>query len=288
MADQQATELSQPYIGALDLPAAFVTAQFPAIFVLFSLVVFPVRRDQLDAALLPSLTQRVGVITTIRYDSFRFLPRPSFRPGTRTSASVASASVTSAGEALSSRTPSGIPSPSPIPGSLTTGLRRRGGAPSTFCPCRAWSYRLRRPLFRRCEAAVKKGFIPFQQALCVQSAQQASPGVETHTFILHCFSRRQQVEGDGYLSGKKRHAAPVCSTQRMPSRQARFDAQGRPRLSRLRGGSGSKGPTNSHCASVNSICRFFMAEDHHLNRLTRKNLSVNSNSLPPRDQSAGE
>jgi len=81
MADQQATELSQPYIGALDLPAAFVTAQFPAIFVLFSLVVFPVRRDQLDAALLPSLTQRVGVITTIRYDSFRFLPRPSFRPG---------------------------------------------------------------------------------------------------------------------------------------------------------------------------------------------------------------
>jgi hypothetical protein len=47
---------------------------------------------------------------------------------------------------------------------------------------------------------------------------------------------------------------------------------GTARLSRLRGGSGNKDPTNSHCASVNSFCRFFMAEDHHLNRLTRKYL----------------
>ena len=48
----------------------------------------------------------------------------------------------------------------------------------------------------------------------------------------HCFSRRQQVEGEGNSSGRNRHAAPVCRIQRMPSKQARFDAHGRPRLSR--------------------------------------------------------
>ena len=46
----------------------------------------------------------------------------------------------------------------------------------------------------------------------------------------HCFNRRQHVEGEGNSSGRKRHAAPVCRTQRMPSKQARFDAHGRPRL----------------------------------------------------------
>ena len=56
MADQQSSELSQPCIGAFDLPAALVAAQFSAIFVSFLLVVLPVRRDQLDAALLPSLS----------------------------------------------------------------------------------------------------------------------------------------------------------------------------------------------------------------------------------------
>jgi hypothetical protein len=58
----------------------------------------------------------------------------------------------------------------------------------------------------------------------------------------------------------------------MPSKQARFDAQGRPRLSRPRRGSGSKGPTNFHCSSVNNFCRFFKAEEHQLSRLTRKYL----------------
>jgi hypothetical protein len=76
----------------------------------------------------------------------------------------------------------------------------------------------------------------------------------------HCFSRRQQVAGDGYLSGKNRHAAPVCNTHKMPSKQARFDAQGRPRLSLRRFGSGKRGSINSHCASVNSSNRFLLMQ----------------------------
>jgi hypothetical protein len=38
----------------------------------------------------------------------------------------------------------------------------------------------------------------------------------------------------------------------MPSKQSRFDAHGRPRLSRRRLGSGNSGSRSDHCASVNS------------------------------------
>src|SRR5713101_1741870 len=78
----------------------------------------------------------------------------------------------------------------------------------------------------------------------------------------HCLSRRQQVEGEANSSGTNRHAAPVCRIHRMPSKHARFDAQGRPRLSCRRLGGGNIGSTNSHCSSVNSFCRFFMTEAH--------------------------
>jgi hypothetical protein len=73
------------------------------------------------------------------------------------------------------------------------------------------------------------------------------------------------------LSGKNRHAAPVCNTHRMPSRQARFEAHGRPRLSLRRFGSGSSGSINSHCASLNNSNRFLlMQEVHWTNRLMHK------------------
>ena len=88
----------------------------------------------------------------------------------------------------------------------------------------------------------------------------------------HCCSRRQQVEGEGNSSGRKRQAAPVCEIHRMPSKQARFGAGGRPRLSRRGLGLGSKGSINCHCSSLNSFCRFFMTEAHQLTYLTRKYL----------------
>jgi hypothetical protein len=58
----------------------------------------------------------------------------------------------------------------------------------------------------------------------------------------------------------------------MPSKHARFSAHGRPRLSRRRFGSGSKGSISSHCSSVNNFCRCFMTEVHQPTRLTRKYL----------------
>src|SRR5271165_4291486 len=89
----------------------------------------------------------------------------------------------------------------------------------------------------------------------------------------HCCNRRQQVEGEGNTSGRKRQAAPVCRIHKMPSKHARLEAHGRPRLSRRRLGGGSMGSTSFHCSSVNSFCRFFMAEVHQLTRLTREYLA---------------
>ena len=77
-----------------------------------------------------------------------------------TSASVASASITSPGKALSSRTPSGS--------------RHRPPVPSTSCPYRAWFYRLRRPHFWPERAAVQELLLPLQQAFAIERTQQRS------------------------------------------------------------------------------------------------------------------
>jgi hypothetical protein len=62
--------------------------------------------------------------------------------------------------------------------------------------------------------------------------------------------RRQHVEGSGYSVGRSRHLAPVLRTQRIPSKQARSSAGGRPPLG-LGGRGGINGLIFSHCSSVN-------------------------------------
>ena len=109
MTNQQPAKLAEPGVGSFHDSAALITPQFAPIFVAPFLIVLPVRRDQFNASLLQPLPQRVRIVAAVGDYAFRFLPRPAFRRGTRTSASVASASLTSAGEALSSRTPSGRP-----------------------------------------------------------------------------------------------------------------------------------------------------------------------------------
>jgi hypothetical protein len=80
------------------------------------------------------------------------------------------------------------------------------------------------------------------------------------------------VEGEGNSSGKNRQAAPVCRIHKIPSKQARLGAGGRPRLSLRRFGGGSNGSTKLQCSSLNSLCRFFMTEAQQLTCLTRKYL----------------
>lgn len=65
----------------------------------------------------------------------------------------------------------------------------------------------------------------------------------------HCLSRLQQVEGWGYSAGRSFHLAPVLRIQRIPSKQARSSAQGRPPLGFF-GRFGINGSILDHCSSV--------------------------------------
>lgn len=260
MTDQQASELTKPRMSSLHNPTALITPQFAPIFVAPSLVVFPVRRNQFDAALLQSLAQRVGVVAAVGDHALRLLPRAAF--------------------------------PTWYPDFGERGFRKRnftGGG--TFQPnsqrktLTVDQYHPLRPLaplgFADREAPFFAGAkLPSKKVsshLSKPSSSSAPSNVRhacSHTpSSSHCLSRRQQVEGEANSSGTNRHAAPVCRIHRMPSKQARFDAQGRPRLSCRRLGGGSMGSTNSHCSSVNSFCRFFMTEAHQPTRLSRKYLT---------------
>ena len=157
--------------------------------------------------------------------------RPRGR-GTRTSATVASARLTSLGGGSSSGPPIGRP----LPSTSTDPLRPL--ATLGFADCRA-------PFF----AGAK---LPSRKVSSHLSRPRLSsvPSSVRHAFSqtpcsCHRCNRRQQVDGEGNSSGRNRHAAPVCRTQSMPSKQARFGAGGRPRLSRRRFGWGSKGQSTS-------------------------------------------
>ncbi len=107
--NQQSAKLPEPSIGSFQNPSAFVAAELAAIFIAPQFVVLPIRCNQFDPSFLESLAQRIGVVAAVGYDAFRLLLLTTALSRTRTSATVASANLTSLGEALSSRTPIGRP-----------------------------------------------------------------------------------------------------------------------------------------------------------------------------------
>ena len=260
MANQKPAELPEPCIGSFHDPASFVTSQLPSIVITPFLIVLPIRSDQLDGSLLQPFTQGIGVVSAIRYDAFELLPRTAFS-------------------------------------ARDTDFLERGFRKRNFCRRGTFQPNSQRktltvdqyhPLRSLAALGFTDSFAPFFAGAKLPSRNASShlsrlssssaPSRARHAFnhtscFCHCMSRRQQVDGEGNLSGRNRHAAPVCRTQRIPSKQARFEAQGRPRLSRLRFGSGSRGSISFHWSSVNSSCRFFMTEAQQITSASRKYLS---------------
>ena len=259
VADQQASELAQPGIGSLDDPAAEIAAQFPAIFVAPFLIVFPVGHNQFNASLLQALTQWVGIVSPIRDHVLRLLPRAA--------PAAWNPDFGECGFRKRNLTGGGAFQPNSQRKTLTVDQYHplRPLAPLGFTDGET-------PFFAGAKLPSKKVSSHFSRP-CSSSAPSKIRHAFSHTpSSSHCCSRRQQGEGEGNSSGKNRHAAPVCRIHKMPSKQPRFDAHGRPRLSRRRLGGGSIGSTNSHCSSGNSLCRFFITEAHQLTRLIRKYL----------------
>jgi len=260
MANQQAAELTKPCVRPLHDPATFISPQFPSIFVAPRPIVFPVGHDQLDAPFFESLAQWIGVVAPVGNHALGFLSRAAFwsRYTNFGERGFRKCSFCRRGtfQPNSQRKTLTVDQYHPLRALATLGFTD-ASAPffaGAKLPSRKVSSHLSRPS-------------PSSAPRRVRHASSQTPCSS------HCFSRRQQVDGDGNSSGRKRHAAPVCKIQRMPSKQARFDAQGRPRLSLRRLGGGNKDSINFHCSSVNSFCRFFMAEAHQQTCLTRKYLT---------------
>ena len=111
MAHEKSLELTELGVGTFDGPSVFVASEFYDVLVAPVFAILAVRNDEVDAAFREPSAHRVRVVGAVGDHAFGLLPRPAFGRGTLTSASVASARVTSAGEALPSRTPSGRPPP---------------------------------------------------------------------------------------------------------------------------------------------------------------------------------
>ncbi len=211
MANKQPAELAQPSVGAFDNPASFVAPEFSSVLVLSLLVVLPVRNDEVDASLLESFAQRVGVVGAVGDHPFRLHSRTAF--GARDfdfgERGFRKRNFSRRGtfKPNSQRKTATVDQYHPLRSLATLGFTD-GGAPffaGAKLPSKNVSSHFRRP----------------SPSSAPSSARHASSQTSCSS---HCFKRRQQVAGDGYLSGKKRHAAPVCNTHKMPSRQARFDA----------------------------------------------------------------
>ena len=190
MTNQQSAELPEPGIGSFHDPSPFVASQFAAIFVSPPFVVLPVRRDQFDASLLQSLAQRIGVVTAVGDHALWLLPRPAFRPG---DADFCERGLRKRNFCSERHFPAELPAED---------LYRRP-VPSTSCPCHAWFCRLRRPLFRRSEAAVQEGLVPLQQTSLVQCAQQRSPGIQPDALLLPLLQSPPAGRRRGKLVGQK-------------------------------------------------------------------------------------
>ena len=242
MPNQESSELTEPCIGPLDDPAALVAAQFPSVLVTPLFVVLSIGCDQLDASLLQSLAQWVRVVRTVGNHPFRLLPRAAFGPG--------DTDFFERGFRKRSFSRRGTFKPNSQRKTLTVDQYHplRSLAALGFADCRA-------PFLAGAKLPSRKASSHRSNPSPSRAPSNVRQALSQTSCSSHCFKRRQQVAGEGYLSGRNRQAAPVQRTQRMPSRQSRFDAQGRPRLSRRRLGSGNSGSISDHCASVNSSNR---------------------------------
>jgi hypothetical protein len=258
MTYEESAELAEPGVGSFDDPAAFVPSELSAVFVAAVPTVLAIGHDEVDASLCEPLAQRIGVIGAVGDYALGLLSRTpvgarDFDFGER-GFRKRNFSRRGTFEPNSQRKTATVDQYHPLRALAALGFTDCG--PPFFAgaklPSRNVSSHFNRP----------------SPSSAPSSARHAS----SHTSCSsHCFKRRQQVAGEGYMSGKNRHAAPVCNTHRMPSRQARFDDHGRPLPSLRRFGSGRRGSISSHCASLNNWNRFLlMQEVHQTNRLTQK------------------
>src|SRR5579883_1143577 len=240
VAHDQATEVPQPGEGALDRPASLVAPEHTAVLRRLAVAVRAMRRDQQDAPPSQPLAQRVAVIALVGNHPHRFLPRtarpmppayadrgerrlrePDFRRGRRT-------------KVVPQRNSAAVDHPHPLPPLASLG----------FADFEA-------PFLAGAKLPSRNDSLQSNCARSFSSLRNARQIFNQTPCSSQVRSRRQQVEGWGYFSGKSCQRAPLRRIQRMPSSTWRFSIQGRPPRRDL-GNFGSKGAIFFHCASVSN------------------------------------
>jgi len=240
IAHDQASEVSEPGVGALHNPSPPIAPQRSAILRRGPNAISLVRADQFDSTLLQTLSQRIAVIRFVGDHSHRFLPRTArmmtarypdrrkrrlrefdFRRGCRV-------------KVVSQRKTAAVDHHHPL----------RPLAPLGFPDSAA-------PFFAGAKLPSRNDSLHFNCWRSLSSLRNTRQMFNQTPRSSQSRSRRQQVEGCGNFSGRSCQRAPLRSIHRIPSSTRRFSIHGRPPWCCL-GGLGSKGAIFFHCASISN------------------------------------
>src|SRR5467141_4777453 len=235
----QATEVAEPGVSACDDPTPLVTSQGATILRRRFLPVRAMRDNQFDASSCQPLTQRITVVGLVGDHPHGLLSRPTrtmtptyadrrkrgfrepdFRRGGRV-------------KVVSQRKTAAVDHHHPL----------RALAPLGFSDSSA-------PFLAGAKLPSKKDSLHCNCFRSLSSARNARQTFSQMPCSSQSRSRRQQVEGCEYSSGKSCQRAPLRRIHRIPSRTLRSFARGRPPCRDLRI-FGSQGRIFSHWASVN-------------------------------------
>ena len=239
VANEEATEISQPGQGAFDFPAFAVAAKFPAVIEGRFLAALSMGTDQNNPAPQQAPAQRVAVVALVSDDT----QRPRFgaaaagsRHGYFAQRAFGQRHFSRAGRLQldSQRNTLAVDHHHPLCALAFLGFSD-ASAPflaGAKLPSRNDSLQSRRPFW--------------------SSSERNCRHILSHVpSSSHRRKRRQHVLGLGYLAGKSFQRAPVRSIQRIPSSTSRLSAQGRPLLERL----GRSGSMWDHCFSERNTSR---------------------------------
>ena len=234
VAHDQTTEVAEPCKHPLDLPAAFVTPQCPAIL-------------------------RFGLFSIRRWGAIIAIPCAA-RHASSGSESYALSPISrrarvrrSAGSARSTRVTSCGRSTCCAYGDWKTMTVCHCHELRTFAPL-GFSHLFAPFLAPTKVPSTKHSLtsIPPRSCKSVARAARTRSKVPSRT---HCWKRRCTVVCGGYRSGKSFHGAPVLSIHSTASSTGRRGVHGLPLPSARWGGSGIRGLRRAHWSSVSSILR---------------------------------
>lgn len=256
-----AAEVLQPCIGAFDFPASSVSPQFAFVVEASVSDIAAIGCDQFGALPFQPHAQRVGIVSAIgdhTPQTRTWTPSPFARHTHRTERTFREAVFGDlrGRELRSDRYSAAVDHHHAL----------RTFPATCFADCGAPFLAVIKVASRNASSQSSS----LRSSNCPNSLRHAFSQIPCSSHILN---RRQQVDPFGYSPGRSRHRAPVRSTQRMPSRHARLDAQGRPRPSLRRLGSGNNGVNIVHCASLSNACRFFIQKAQQTTRLIHKSLT---------------